>query len=258
MFQMKVWKQSRFTKCSTCERLRYAMADAVRKGIPTYSLKTEHASYLDFITMERREYLLKAELAMIRPSKYLSFVVDGADQSASALPHFITKVKGSNGDGLKVHLIAVLQHLTVNQLSLYTMTNDHDKGSNHIVECIHRFINNVARDGQLPRYLFVQLDNCIRENKNHYLLAYLDALVRWNVFDCIEVGFLPEGHTHCDVDQSFSSRIDCSTMMRSHSQTYKMLFLHAIMKRQLCQVLSNSSTGQVCAKRLNVIILLIK
>ena len=205
---VKVRKQSRFTKCSTCERLRSEIANAIRKGLPTDALKREQGAHLHFIAKERQEYLRKAELAMLRPTKYLSFVVDGADQSTYDLPHFTTKTKQSQGDGLKVHLIGLLQHMSMNRLNLYTMTSDHETGSNHIVEVIHRFINNAANESTLPRHAFIQLDNCIRENKNHYLLSYLDALVRWNVFDCVEVGFLPIDHTHCDVDQCFSTTSD--------------------------------------------------
>ena len=202
---IKVRRESRFTKCGTCERLRSALADAIRKGIPTDDLKKEKLAHNQFIAMERREYLRKAEMAMLQPSKYISIVVDGADQSAFSLPHFVTKTKETRGEGLKVHLIGLLQHLSVNKLSLFTMTDDHDTGANHIIECIHRFINDTARDGTLPRQLFVQLDNCVRENKNNYLLSYLDALVWWGIFDSIEIGFLPVGHTHCDIDQAFST-----------------------------------------------------
>ncbi len=204
-FKVKVRQDTRFTKCTTCERLRSAKADAIRRGLPTDHIKKEQSEHNDFIAMERREYVRKAELAMLRPSKFLSIVVDGADQSAYSLPHFVTKVKDGRGQGLKVHLIGVLQHLSLNHLRLYTMTDDHQTGANHIVECVHRFINDAARDGPLPKTLFVQLDNCVRENKNQYLLSYLEALIRWYVFDCVEIGFLPIGHTHCDVDQAFSS-----------------------------------------------------
>ena len=206
--KVKIRQNTRFTKCNTCERLRSAKAEAIRKGLPTDHIKREQAVHNEFIAKERREYLRKAELAMLHPSRYLSVVIDGADQSAYSIPHFITKLKTSKGEGLKVHLIGALQHLPLNRLRLFTMTDDHETGSNHIVECLHRFINDVGRGGCLPRTLFVQLDNCVRENKNHYLLAYIDALVRWSVFDCIEVGFLPIGHTHCDVDQEFSSTSD--------------------------------------------------
>ena len=40
------------------------------------------------------------------------------------------------------------------------------------------------------------------------MMAYLDALIQWGVFESVEVGFLPVGHTHCDIDQCFSNTSD--------------------------------------------------
>lgn len=202
---VKVRRDTRFTKCSTCERLRDALEEAIRLGQPTDELKKQKKEHNEFVALERREYKRKCELAILRPSEYLSFIIDGADQSAFTLPHFVTKIKDSRGHGLKVHLIGVLQHCSINKLTLFTMTDDHQSGANHIIECIHRFINDRARDQPLPRRLFIQGDNCVRENKNQYLFSFLEALVLWNVFDCVEVGFLPVGHTHSDIDQAFST-----------------------------------------------------
>ena len=62
------------------------------------------------------------------------------------------------------------------------------------------------RAAGLPRILYLQLDNCFRENKNTYLFAWLSWLVERSVFDHVFVSFLPTGHTHFDCDQ-FASRI---------------------------------------------------
>ena len=59
--------------------------------------------------------------------------------------------------------------------------------------------------GKLPPVLFIQADNCTRENKNRYLLSYLELLVRNGVFEEVHLCFLPIGHTHADIDQSFPS-----------------------------------------------------
>ena len=45
------------------------------------------------------------------------------------------------------------------------------------------------------------MDNCWRENKNKYMLAFLSYLVKNDVFEEIIVNFLPVGHTHNDGDQ---------------------------------------------------------
>ena len=58
--------------------------------------------------------------------------------------------------------------------------------------------------GALPRKLYVQMDNCWRENKNKYVFAYMSDLVVKGVFDEVTVSFLIKGHTHFDPDQVFS------------------------------------------------------
>ena len=74
---------------------------------------------------------------------------------------------------------------------------------NLTIEVIQRTIKRLEakRGGKLPRTLFLQLDNCTRENKNTAVMAYLSWLVERGVFDKIEVSFLPVGHTHNECDQ---------------------------------------------------------
>ena len=52
-----------------------------------------------------------------------------------------------------------------------------------------RFKQIVNQEGKLPTRLFIQMDNCGRENKNQYVLAFLFLLVELKVFDevCDEI-----------------------------------------------------------------------
>jgi len=56
----------------------------------------------------------------------------------------------------------------------------------------------------LPRILYLQMDNCVGDNKNKTVLGMCYHLVNEGVFDKIKVSFLPVGHTHEDIDQMFS------------------------------------------------------
>ena len=58
-----------------------------------------------------------------------------------------------------------------------------------------------ARGGELPDTMYLQLDNCIRENKNTYVITFLAWLIERGVFKVIKVSFLPVGHTNFDNDQ---------------------------------------------------------
>lgn len=50
------------------------------------------------------------------------------------------------------------------------------------------------RGGQLPPVLYLQMDNCARENKNKAMLGYLSWLVEKGVFNKVVLGFLPVGY----------------------------------------------------------------
>jgi hypothetical protein len=55
----------------------------------------------------------------------------------------------------------------------------------------------------LPPHLLLQLDNAASDNKNRYLFMFLSLLTALGVFITIEVGFLPVGHTHEDIDGTY-------------------------------------------------------
>lgn len=204
-FHVKVRKNSRFTKCDTCEHFRMALHTAVVHRKPTDELKYQRKRHLDYIRRERLEYKKNRDRAILEPNSCISLIIDGADQSAFGLPHFTTKVKSERGHSLKVKLVGVLQHAIKNKLRLYTLTEEHKTGANHIIEALHRSLMDIYITKQLPKVMYIQVDNCTRENKNRFFFSYLESLVEWKVFDHILVGFLPIGHTHEDIDQSFSS-----------------------------------------------------
>lgn len=202
---IKVRKTSRFAKCEICERLRAELAEAICKFKQTSDIMKQKEAHNRFIHTERMAYKLKRDKAILNPSEQWSVIIDGADQSAFGLPHFVEKTKAQRGHSLKVKLVGVLEHASENVLRLLTMTEEHESGSNHIVESLHRFLEDRSKISPVPPKLYMQLDNCTRENKNRFFFAYVESLVQWNVFDEVEVGFLPIGHTHEDIDQTFSS-----------------------------------------------------
>jgi hypothetical protein len=76
----------------------------------------------------------------------------------------------------------------------------------------------LSTDLPRARVLHIQYDNCWRDNKNKFILAfagnlsnewsnnnYTALLVNWNLYDEVHLSCLVAGHTHEDVDQMFSS-----------------------------------------------------
>jgi len=63
--------------------------------------------------------------------------------------------------------------------------------------------NQIVGSKPLPRNLLLQMDNCVKDNKNWHLLAFLSLLMERDVFEEVKLGFLVIGHTHEDIDGCF-------------------------------------------------------
>lgn len=210
---IKVRKNNRFSKCEICERLKDEMKRAVTNFESTNPILAQKKAHYAMIAEERQEYKRKRDMAILNPTEVLSCIIDGADQRAFGLPHFISHTKAERGHALTIKLVGVLEHALENRLRLLTMTEEHQTGANHIVESIHRFLMDKSLSSTIPPKLCIQVDNCTRENKNRFFFAYIESLVRWKLFHEVEVGFLPVGHTHEDIDQAFSTT---SARLRVH------------------------------------------
>ncbi len=72
------------------------------------------------------------------------------------------------------------------------MTEERETVANHIFEALHRLLTCKAQTGALPPTLNVYTNNCTRENKNKYIMEYLELLIAKGCFN------------HVDIDQVFS------------------------------------------------------
>ncbi len=49
----------------------------------------------------------------------------------------------------------------------------------------------------------LQMDNCVKDNKNRYLLAFISLLIAREVFEEAKLGYYVVGHTHEDINRCF-------------------------------------------------------
>lgn len=71
----------------------------------------------------------------------------------------------TRGHGIKEPVIGLLPQGRESHLHLYNMADDHDTGSNYIIDGVHRLLCEKSRELQLPKGLFIQFENFHRENK---------------------------------------------------------------------------------------------
>ena len=156
----------------------------------------------------RRKYYAHRELACQEPSSYLSTIADGMDQAKVRVPRLGRESKGITKQ-LDTSLEGVLFHGTLRCMDVYIVPHTCKGGSNVTIHCLNESLKRMQqayKDAKMkwPGIWFLQLDNTTKENKNQFVLGWLQTLVDAGVFDEIYVSFLPVGHTHEDIDQRFS------------------------------------------------------
>ena len=171
------------------------------------------------------------------------------DQNKTNLPHQKRVEKSaSNLWQARTHLTGLIVHgkEAGAYFDLHQWPHDPNLTLNILVRLLCQQFSKLSEDGgRLPTKLFLQLDNCARENKNQHVLTFLALLVQLRVFDevckkhafmslpifiipykklaksslyleaniqCkiyysaqVQLGFLMKGHTHEDVDALFGN-----------------------------------------------------
>lgn len=151
---------------------------------------------------ERIVYMTRCSKAALFPGQYMSIIVDGSSHKEFPWKKQLPK-SFDNKKRLKVGCIGLWNHGR-KQRELYWQLPIWPPDSNTIISIIWHHICEVSKQEPLPPTLYVQLDNCYRENKNVYILSFLEWMVQLGIFKKIRLSFMVVGHTHCDIDQLHS------------------------------------------------------
>ncbi|VDI09707.1 Hypothetical predicted protein [Mytilus galloprovincialis] len=121
-------------------------------------------------------------------------------------------------DQLTTHVTGVLAH-GQNKFFTFLDWNQYAHDSNLTMNILMLILHQISKlmGNKLPPILYLQADNCWRENKNRYVLGFCELLVHQRIFNEVHLSFLPVGHTHEDVDAAFS-RI-AETLRRNDAET---------------------------------------
>jgi hypothetical protein len=197
-------KNSTFNKCDICTAYTASIGSTMPRE-ESKAARDAQLVHLEFMSRERQEYYNKRTKAIRCPGgDYLSIIIDGADQSAYGLPYFMQSTKTTAAVyKQKMVLVGAIIHGVGTQI--YTVSDKWKKDPNLTAEVLQRVLKSLENKKMpLPPILYLQLDNCCRENKNKAFMAYLAWLVKRKIFTEIHLSFLPVGHTHEDIDQLFS------------------------------------------------------
>ena len=128
--------------------------------------------FVSIFRQERRRYYSNRQQSIDDPDNVLSMIIDGMDQNKTNLPSFVRLTKScQNLWCLRTHLTGCLVHrygsygyFDFLQISHYT---------NLTLSCILLTLVEISKVIKLPKRLLIQMDNCVRENKNKYVLGFL-------------------------------------------------------------------------------------
>ena len=205
-FYFVCWRKwSPFAKCDICVELKQRLFGAKAGCEEGYldKLKRKLAAHRAVISMSRWRMAFRVLLALVFPSWCLHISMDGMDSAKTWSPHVTTNVMASKGLSdtgrpLKTKLVGVLADKRWFQG--YVTYPHYKEGANLSVTILHQaLLKHVEWEGSLPPVLFLQMDNCGRDNKNHTMIAYLAYLVQTGRVQQVYLDFLPVGEPSATV-----------------------------------------------------------
>eukprot|EP00057_Strongylocentrotus_purpuratus_P029472 XP_011683946.1 PREDICTED: uncharacterized protein LOC105447505 isoform X2 [Strongylocentrotus purpuratus] len=223
MSHVTIPKVNRFSKCDVCTQLKQSIEKTNEKEA-RQALHQQREDHLTLQKTERMKYYKHAQKARQHPDKYISIIIDGMDQKSTSIPKFYRTSKSvSSAWKLPTHITGTIVHGRGQHMFLDNKEYPHDSNltATILLQVLHKYSTT------LPDTLYLQMDNCGRENKNQCLLGLCALLVELDVFKKVKLCFLMKGHTHEDIDQLFS-RI--STYTSKHNIPTLSSLLHHIPK----------------------------
>ena len=158
---------------------------------------------------ERHKYYHHREKARSEPLRYATVIIDGMDQSKTNLPHLTQNTKSTqNLWKLRTHLTGALLHtqspkgkLGFGYYDLLQWPHDcnltiHPRRSGRerrkpplrggrpfqgLRPLLHVLVYLADHLNSIPEVLYIQLDNCYRENKNRYMFGFCSLLVQLRI-----------------------------------------------------------------------------
>ena len=210
--QIRPYKHQLFSKCDQCVSFTHLRSlisgDNTAALDKLESLKEAHLTYVQRARDRMRD---RARFAREHPDAVLMINVDGMDQAKTNIPNESLKDKGGcAGMPLCVRLMGAIAY----GRGWYGFWSLPQWGatSNLTLTALDYIIGDVLKEGRgrglqgshLPPRLVIQMDNTAKDNKNHNLLGFAGMLLSEGYFQEVEAHFLPVGHTHQEIDQSFS------------------------------------------------------
>ena len=205
-------KKTMLGRCDFCMSIGERKKQ-LRNELEIQEFKEACAQHRELYTRERLALSNRTELSHNDPDGILHIVFDCPD--AFHLPSIVPVTKITGGcKRVSANAIGFINHSSGARDYMFFL--EHFKKNPNLVltsmylHLLKHFESNV----QHPPVLWLQADNCFKENKNRWMMAFCCWLIHIGWFKEVMISMLPKGHTHIDIDQMFSTY---SIYMDSHS-----------------------------------------
>jgi hypothetical protein len=170
-------RNHRLGKCVVCTQLKNKQPTLPRDGA---FYKAVYDFHMGTIWDEKRNYADRVANSRLSPEKVGSIIIDFCTQRR--IPHNSTSVKDwLSHEFVAVDLCGVINH-GLNEEHFFPFLPHFRFTADVNISILHHIITNWKSRYILPEVLNIQADNCVSENKNVSLLAYLDCLVYYGYF----------------------------------------------------------------------------
>jgi|ERR1700722_8826531 len=122
------------------------------------------------------------------------------------VPHIIPVTKETaNLPKISINAVGTINHSAATRDYMFFL-EQYKKDSNLMLTCFYlHILEHFDVTGKHPPILWLQADNCFKENKNRWMMGFCYWLVHIGWFKEVVISMLPLGHTHIDIDQMFST-----------------------------------------------------
>ena len=205
-------QKTRLGRCSFCvtaNEKRLKITDKVEKLSFQQALRNHNALH----TGERESFGARVHKSKAHPDHILHMCFDSPDsywlpnrQLATSKTSYLIKSE--------VHAVGCSNYSSGKSSYMYYLPQ-WKKDPNLIITVMWmQIVEHLSNTPSRPSVLWLQLDNCYRENKNNFLFGFLAWLLAKKIFTEVMCSYLMVGHTHNNLDQVFST---ASIYQDSHS-----------------------------------------
>ncbi len=205
--KVKLPASTRQGKCDVCLQLKESRKNATTEQ-ERLRFQEELRVHNEAQMKERQLYYARCLQAKQQPDQYMSLIMDG--MNTPSFPLHVPLPKGTSRiDRLKLHVLGFIDHGN-SSYHMYGSLDHWPHGANYVTSILWTYLQqrmktSIEEGSEWPHTLYLQIDNCWRENKNTTLFGFLALLIKHGWFREIHVNSLPTGHTHEDIDRMYSS-----------------------------------------------------